>query len=586
MLTVSGKKFLWNGNPYRIISGSMQYFRVVPQYWRNRLEKMRDFGLNTVETYIPWNLHEPEPTEFTFEGGLDIAAYIKLAQEVGLNVIIRPGPFICAEWEFGGLPYWLLKDPHMQVRCSYAPFLEAVDAYFDRLFAILSPLQSTQGGPIIAMQLENEYGGYGNDVAYLTSLHESMVKRGVDVLLFTSDTPYDGNLQSGSLPGILPTLDFAYDAKSKFEKYRQYHPDGPLMVSEFWSGWFDHWGEKHHLAADGMNTIDKSVQTLEEILATGASLNFYMFHGGTNFGFMNGANDENGKFQSVVTSYDYAAPLTEWGDPSPRFYAYRNVLSRYVDLPLLKDIPPVPRKNYGLIKMTESVSLWDALDDLSKSRLSVVPLPMEEYNQDYGFILYRTYVSGPRDDAKLAIHGIGDRAQVFLDGDQVAVLDRESGTDHVIFEVPPSGIWLDILVENMGRVNFGPGLMDRKGILNGVTIDDQYLYQWQVYPLPMKYISPYLFQPSAGQGNRFPMFFRGEFEINDIADTFLYPKHWSKGIAWVNGSNLGRYWNRGPQKSLYIPGPLLRQGKNEIILLELHETIFPVVELTDQPCLG
>ena len=335
-LTTSGDQFLLDGKPFRIISGAMHYFRVVPEYWRDRLEKMRAFGLNTVETYVPWNLHEPRPGDFHFEGMLDLIKFIETAADVGLKVIVRPGPYICSEWEFGGLPFWLLKDPEMQVRCSYPAYLAAVDQFFDALLPRLVPFQSTHGGPIIAMQVENEYGSYGNDKVYLRHLVDGMRARGINSFLFTSDGPRDGCLQSGTLPDIFKTVNFAFNAAEAFAKLREYQPDGPLMAMEFWSGWFDHWGEQHHISEDGSDSIQHSVDTLDEILAAGASVNFYMFHGGTNFGFMNGANLELTGFHADVTSYDYACPLNEYGDPSPRFAEYRKVLQKYVDIPAAK----------------------------------------------------------------------------------------------------------------------------------------------------------------------------------------------------------------------------------------------------------
>lgn len=586
MLTISGNQFLWNGEPFRILSGSMHYFRVVPQYWADRIQKMRTFGLNTVETYIPWNLHESEPTEYNFKGSLDLATFLATIRDAGMHAIVRPGPYICSEFDFGGLPYWLLKDRNMQIRCSYAPYLEAVERYFDHLMPILAPFQTSQGGPIMAMQLENEYGSFGNDLAYLSALYEMIIQKGMKTLLFTSDPPTDGNLQGGTLQGVLPAINFAYDAPQKIQKLREYKPGGPLFVSEFWSGWFDHWGEEHHTGPDGGVPMDRSVEALDHIMTSGASINFYMFHGGTNFGFMNGANDDGGVYRATVTSYDYDAPLTEWGDPSPRFMAYREVLSRHIQLPPLEAVPGGRRQTIGKLTMSESVSLWDVLEDLCRSRQSVSPGTMEDYDQDYGFILYRTYISGPRENIRLKVHGVRDRAQVYLDGDLIAIFERERNEDEILTEIPDGGSWLDILVENMGRVNFGTGLMDRKGILDGVTVDGQFLFQWQIYPLSMKYISPYLFQPAAGQAIRFPMFFRSEFDLSNTSDTFLDVSNWTKGVAWVNGVNIGRFWNRGPQKRLYIPGPLLRQGRNDLILLELHEAMKNEVSLVDEPDLG
>ncbi len=588
MLTISGNQFLLNNQPFRILSGAMHYFRVVPDYWRDRLEKMRAFGLNTVETYVAWNLHEPRPGEFHFDGGLDLVRFIEIAAEVGLHVIVRPGPYICSEWDFGGLPAWLLKDPALQVRCMYPPYLAAVDRYLDALLPRLTPLLASNGGPIIAMQVENEYGGYGNDQHYLQWLTAGLRRRGIAVLLFTSDGPRDGQQQTGGVPGVLRTVNFAFDANDAFAKLREYQPDGPLMVTEFWSGWFDHWGEEHHLALDSTDSIERSVQTLDDILAAGASVNFYMFHGGTNFGFMSGANLELTGYHSDVTSYDYAAPLDECGDPASRFAAYREVLRKYVDLPDISPISLMPQRAYGAIELRESIGLFDALDGLSRKRVSVTPAPMEYFDQDYGFILYRTHITGPRPEAMLYVHEVRDRAQVFVDGKPIGVLERETGDEVVTFEVPPQGVTLDLLIENMGRVNFGPGLMDRKGIVGTVTFDWQVLFDWEVYPLPLNDLGGLTLTPAFSEDRRGsgPHFYRGTFDVEELADTFLALPGWTKGVAWMNGFNLGRYWQRGPQQTLYVPAPLLKRGANEIIIFELHETEQLVVELRDKPTLG
>jgi beta-galactosidase len=375
-LTTSSTQFILDGKPFRVLSGAMHYFRVVPEYWRDRLEKMKAFGLNTVETYVAWNLHEPQPNEFHFDGMLNIVKFIGTADEVGLKVIVRPGPYICSEWDFGGLPYWLLKDPNMQVRCAYPPYLAAVDRYFDALLPRLVDLQSTRGGPIIAMQVENEYGSYGNDKVYLRHLVDGMRAHGIDSFLFTSDGPRDNCLQGGTLPDVFKTVNFAFDAKEAFAKLREYQPAGPLMVMEFWSGWFDHWGEQHHIMEDGSDSIQRSVDTLDEILSMGASVNFYMFHGGTNFGFMNGANADPTPYQPDTTSYDYAAPISESGDLNPRFKAYRETLKKYVDLPSTFSFQLPTRYAYGKVEMTESVGLFESLEILSQPKASVNALPM------------------------------------------------------------------------------------------------------------------------------------------------------------------------------------------------------------------
>jgi len=583
-LTTSKDQFLLNGQPFRILSGAMHYFRVRPEQWRDRLEKMRLIGLNTVETYVAWNLHEPKPGIFHFDGGLDLVRFIQAADDVELKVIVRPGPYICSEWDFGGLPSWLLKDPQMQVRCSHLTYLAAVDRFFDALIPQLAPLQSTQGGPIIAMQVENEYGSYGGDKAYLQHLVDGLRTRGVDVLLFTSDGPRDGTLQGGTLPGILKTVNFAFDAKDALAKLREYQPEGPLMVTEFWSGWFDHWGEQHHIMADGSDSIERSVQTLDDILAAGASVNFYMFHGGTNFGFMNGANLEMTGYRADVTSYDYACPLDEAGDPSPRFAPYREILRKYAELPNDPLPAPAPKKAYGRVALTESAGLFDSLKALSTRRMSVTPDPMEYFGQDYGFILYRTRVSGPRPESMLYAHEVRDRAQVFVDGAPLAVFERETGDEISTLAVPPEGIALDLLVENMGRVNFGPGLMDRKGIVGGVMLDWQFQFGWEVYPLPLADLTHLKF--TFGSVDKFPAFFRGTFAVDTPADTFLSLPGWIKGVVWINAFNLGRYWKRGPQKTLYVPWTLLKTGSNELIILELHGLENPSVEFCDKPDLG
>lgn len=583
-LTTSSTQFLLDGKPFRILSGALHYFRVVPEYWRDRLEKMRAFGLNTVETYVPWNLHEPRPGEFHFEGMLDIVKFIEMANDVGLKVIVRPGPYICSEWDFGGLPSWLLKDPAMQVRCAYPPYLAAVDRYFDVLLPLLTPLQSTRSGPIIAMQVENEYGTYGNDKVYLRHLADGMKARGIDSFLFTSDGPRDICLQGGTLPDIFKTVNFAFEAKEAFAKLREYQPEGPLMVMEFWSGWFDHWGEPHHISEDGSDSIQRSLDTLDEILALGASVNFYMFHGGTNFGFMNGANADPTPYQADVTSYDYACPISECGDLAPRYAGYREVLKKYVEIPSIAHIQPVAKRAYGKIKLTESVGLLESLDGLSQPRLSVNAHPMEMYDQDYGFILYRTQVTGPRMGV-LRVRGLHDRAQIFINGELVNVLDRESGNEYASVEVA-NDVQLDILVENMGRVNFDPALRDRKGITDGVTINNQYQFGWEVFPLPLNDLSQLKFSPLNNLPQAQPAFYRGSFAIEDLADTFLALPGWTKGVVWLNGFNLGRFWERGPQKTLYIPAPLLKRGQNELIVFELHGAQQPIVEFRDVPELG
>ena len=486
MLTISDNQFLLDGKPFRILSGAIHYFRVVPEYWRDRLEKAHAFGLNTVETYVAWNLHEPRPGEFHFDGRLDIVRFIQTAGELGLNVIVRPGPYICSEWEFGGLPSWLLKDPAMQVRCTYPPYLEAAGLYLEALLQRLVPLQASHGGPIIAMQVENEYGSFGNDNQYLQLLADGLRSRGVDVLLFTSDPASGTSLQEGGLPDLLRTVNFAFGARAALRKLRRHQPEGPQMVTEFWSGWFDHWGERHHIAAGGIPTSKPSLRTFRDILTSGSSFNFYMFHGGTNFGFLNGANLEKNHYRPCVTSYDYAAPLDEAGDMTPKFEAFRAELrNHFPDLPQLPFPKPILKRSFGSVILEQSAGLFESLEKLSQRHVRPSPEPMENFDQDYGFILYRTHVTGPRPKARLGLQELHDRAQVFLDGKPAGLLEREFPKRSLSLSIPPQGARLDILVENMGRINFGPALLDRKGITKSVTLGGQFLFGWEIYPLPL-----------------------------------------------------------------------------------------------------
>jgi beta-galactosidase len=579
--TIDDKQFLLDGAPFRILSGALHYFRVRPEQWGDRLRKLRAMGLNTVETYVAWNLHEPRPGEFDFSGGLDLVAFLEQAAALGLRAIVRPGPYICAEWEMGGLPAWLLADPGMRLRCMHPPYLAAVDRYLDALLPRLAPLQIGRGGPIIAVQVENEYGSYGDDREYLRHLAEGTRARGIDCLLFTSDGPEDAMLQSGTLPELLKTANFGSRATAAFAKLREYQPRGPLMCMEFWNGWFDRWGAPHHT-----RPAEDAAAALDEILAAGASVNLYMFHGGTNFGFMNGANCYIGQaYEPTITSYDYDSPLSEAGDLTPKFHAFRAVIGKYAPLPDEPLPESAPKLALGPIALTESAGLFEALGALSAPRRLAAPEPMEHFGQSYGFFLYRTKVSGPRPPAPLTIIGLRDRAQVFVNGREIGVLERATPDPSITIEVPPGGATIDLLVENMGRVNYGPNLADRKGIAGGVALGQQQLFGWEIFPLPLDDLGGLQF--AAAEHAEGPSFFRGAFELAEPRDTFLALPGWTKGVAWVNGFNLGRYWSAGPQRTLYVPAPILKAGANEIVVLELHQAAQPATaELRDTPDLG
>lgn len=591
---ITPEGFRVDGALTQIISGALHYFRIVPEYWEDRLQKLIACGCDTVETYVPWNAHEPRPGDFQFDGLLDIARFIRLAGDLGLRVIVRPSPYICAEWEFGGLPAWLLHDPAMRLRCQYAPYLDAVSRYYDRLMPILDPLQYTKGGPIIALQIENEYGSYGNDYGYLSFLEKAICDRGIDVPLFTSDGPTDAMLQGGTLPHILKTANFGSRGPEGFKKLREYQPDGPLMCAEFWNGWFDHWGEKHH-TRDGAD----AARSLEEMLALGASVNFYMFHGGTNFGFMSGANCDldNGKgYEPTVTSYDYDAPLTESGDLTPKFHAFREVIGQYRSLPDLPESLSAPRRygTCGAVALTERAPLFENLAALTTNLVTrATTEPMEALGQNDGLILYRTHLTGPRQGERLVLQDVHDRALIFLDGVFQGVQYRnDSVRDALKITVPREGAQLDLLVENMGRVNYGPYMLDRKGITQGVRLGNQFQFGWEMFCLPLDSLAGLRYEPASATANsaakgEAPAFYRATFEMTEPLDTFVALREhgWQKGLCWINGFNLGRYWIQEPYRNLYLPGPLLRQGQNEITILELHDSHAgaPVLELTDHP---
>ncbi|MFC7722594.1 glycoside hydrolase family 35 protein [Nonomuraea recticatena] len=559
------------------MSGGLHYFRVHPAQWADRLRKARLMGLNTIETYVPWNLHQPRPDRFRMDDELDLPAYLDLAAAEGLHVLLRPGPYICAEWEGGGLPSWLLAEPDLRLRTRDPRYLSAVDDYFARLLTPLQPYLSTRGGPILAIQVENEYGAYGDDTAYLEHLAHSLRRCGVDVPLFTCDQPAD--LARGALPGILATANFGSRSAQSLATLRAHQPTGPLLSTEFWIGWFDRWGS-HHVVRDA----DQAAQELDELLATGASLNLYMFHGGTNFGFTNGANDKH-TYRPTVTSYDYDAPLDEAGDPTEKFTAFRKVIAKYATVPDEPVPAPAAKLAVPAVALTQSAGLLENAESLGEAVESRHPLTMEELRQDFGFVLYETTLpaAGP---VLLELEHVRDRAQVFLDGQPVGVLERENHEHAIAFTVPRENSVLSVLVENQGRVNYGVGIHDRKGLLGEVLLNGSELAGWTSRPLPLTSLEglPFAATRTVTIG---PAFHRGTFEVAEAADTFLHLDGWTKGNAWINGFALGRYWSRGPQRSLYVPAPVLREGANEIIVLELHASHHArTVDFKQTPDLG
>lgn len=596
------ENFYLDGKPFQVISGSIHYFRVVPEYWRDRLEKLKAMGCNTVETYIAWNMHEPEKGKFDFSGRLDIVQFVKTAQELGLYVILRPSPYICAEWEFGGLPAWLLREDGMRLRACYEPYLKHVRDYYDRLFPLITPLQITQGGPVIMMQVENEYGYYGDDTKYLECIRGYMLERGVTVPLITSDGPYPESLACGSLEGTLETGNFGSRTKERFGVLSSCTKGKPLMCAEFWVGWFDHWGNGGH-----MHGNPDSPQDLDDMLDMG-HVNIYMFEGGTNFGFMNGSNYYD-VLTPDVTSYDYDALLTEAGDFTKKYDQFRNVISKYADIPEVRFSTEIKKKAYGKLTCVSKTGLFENLENISNPVTDTFPLLMEKCGQNYGYILYHSRLEHEQYMERIRLWGANDRAGIFVDRKHLATLyDRELAYEYDVtarkIKRPEdtasagnegkgqngpltfaTGAPIDILVENMGRVNFGPMMEhQRKGIADCVQINGHMHYNWTMYPLPLDNVERLDFSKGFTQG--LPAFYRFELAVEEAGDTFLALDGWGKGCVFLNGFNLGRYWEIGPQRRLYIPAPLLREGRNEIIVFETEGKAAGAIELMDEPDIG
>jgi beta-galactosidase len=579
-LTTRDNDYYLDDKPIKIYSGAIHYFRVFPEYWKERMLQLKALGFNTVETYVPWNLHQPTEGTFEFSGMADIEKFIKIADEVGLYVIVRPCPYICSEWEFGGLPWWLLKHDDIELRCMDERFTNYIEIYYKELYRRLVPLQSTQGGPIIAMQIENEYGSYGDDKKYLRFLKDCMIENGVDVLLFTSDGGTDHMLTGGTLPDVLKTCNFGSRPDENFKKLHEHQQNEPITCMEYWNGWFDHWGEEHHT-----RDVNEVAECFAEMVDMGASVNFYMIHGGTNFGFMSGANRDK-VHQPTITSYDSHAPIGESGNLTEKYFAIKKVLeNRFgkVDVQLPE---PTPSVAYGEVELNEVSYLFDELENMSNPVKSATPLNMEKLDQGYGYVLYRCHVEGPREELPLSIQDVHDRALVFVDGEYRGTVERDVEGEKIMVSVPREGIQLDILVENCGRINYGPYLKDFKGITQGVRLNNQFLFGWKNYSLPMNNLDMLQYQEISNIKENSPAFYKGYFNVEEKGHTFLKLDGWHKGQVYINGFNIGRHYEVGPQKTYFVPEALLHEGKNEIVVFEQYSPDTPKVEFLENEILG
>ncbi|WP_369035130.1 glycoside hydrolase family 35 protein [Streptomyces adonidis] len=573
--TVGDTDFLLDGRPVRLLSGALHYFRVHEEQWAHRLAMLRAMGLNCVETYVPWNLHEPRPGDFRDVGQL--GRFLDAVREAGLWAIVRPGPYICAEWENGGLPHWLTG----HARTRDARFLGPVERWFGRLLPEIVSRQIDRGGPVLMVQVENEYGSYGSDGAYLDRLRGLLRAGGVSVPLFTSDGPEDHMLTGGSVPGVLATVNFGSHARVAFETLRRHRPTGPLMCMEFWCGWFDHWGTEHVV-----RDPEDAAQSLREILECGASVNIYVAHGGTSFAGWSGSNRaagdgtlgeaHEGALEPDVTSYDYDAPIDEHGHPTEKFWRFREILSAYAETPP-PEPPPVPT-SLGApvpVRLEERAPLTAVLDTLGGPETEhAVPPTFEELDVDRGLVHYAVTVPGPRRPYPLSVRGLRDLAVVYVDGVRAGVL----GEGDVRLAEPVTGhARVELWVESLGRVNYGPRIGEPKGITGGVLHERQFLHGVRARGLRLDAFEegavrevPFgeLPSPSPDQDSR--GLYRGTATVRGAGDARLELPGWTRGFAWVNGFGLGRYWSVGPQRSLYVPGPVLREGANEVWVLELE----------------
>lgn len=554
--------FLLDGKPFQMISAEMHYPRIPREAWRARMKMAKAMGINTIGTYIFWNLHQPQKNYFDFESNNDIVEFVKLAKEEGLWMVLRPSPYVCAEWEFGGYPFWLQNEPGMKVRSTEAKYIEAYRKYINEVGKRLAPYQINHGGNILMVQIENEYGSFGKDRNYLELNRKMFMDAGFDGLLYTCDPPE--SLEKGHLPGLLPAVNGIDDPVKVKKMINDYHGGkGPYLIAEWYPAWFDWWGAKHHTVP-----AEKYTGALDAVLGAGISINMYMFHGGTTRGFMNGANyNDHTPYQPQISSYDYDAPVNEAGNATHKFMEFRKVIEKH--LPAGQVLPPVPAAKPTItiptIRFNKNIGLSQLLPT---PKLAEYPLTFEELLQPYGYVLYRTSITNKK-SGTLKIKDLRDFGIVFINGKKMGTLDRRLAQDSMPISVPKGTVILDILVENMGRINFGKYLLqNKKGITKSVSLAGEELRNWKMYSLPFNEIPSGDIKKGTFSATM-PVLKKGSFSLKKVGDTYLDMRQWGKGVVWINGHNLGRYWCIGPQQTVYVPLEWLKTGQNEIVVWEL-----------------
>jgi beta-galactosidase len=576
--TLGDSTFMLDNKPYQIISGEIHYPRVPREAWRARMKMAKAMGLNTIGTYVFWNLHEPEKGKFDFTGNNDIAEFVKIAKEEGLWVILRPSPYVCAEWEFGGYPYWLQNEKGLEVRSREKQYLAEYKKYINEVGKQLAPLQVNHGGNIIMVQVENEYGSYGADKVYLEMNRKMFVDAGFDGLLYTCDPEKD--IVKGHLKGLMPAINGQDNPIKVKQAVRNLNEGkGPFFIAEWYPAWFDWWGTPHHKVPASQYT-----GKLDTVLSNGISINMYMFHGGSTRGFMNGANFRDTiPFEPQISSYDYDAPLDEAGNATDKFMRFREVIAKH--LPKDQKLPAVPQAKPSIaldqIKFTKEIGIFD---QLGEGRVSEQPLTFEDMNQAYGYMLYKTQITGGK-KAEFKIDGLRDYGIIYIDGKRKGTLDRRLGQESLLLDIPAGKHTLEIFVENMGRINFGPNLLkNKKGIVGQVSFGGMPLKSWTMYTLPFDKVEASKINAVKAKRDS-PVLKLGSFHVNTPADTYLDLRKWGKGVIWVNGHNLGKYWSIGPQQTIYLPAEWLKKGANEIIVLELNKPEVNVLSSLNKPIL-
>ena len=590
--TTGDKTFLLNGKPFVVKAAELHYPRIPRAYWEHRIKMCKALGMNTVCLYVFWNIHEQQEGKFDFTGNNDVAAFCRLAQKNGMYVIVRPGPYVCAEWEMGGLPWWLLKKKDIRLREQDPYFMQRVEIFEKEVGKQLAPLTIQNGGPIIMVQVENEYGSYGKDKPYVSAIRDIVRKSGFDkVSLFQCD--WSSNFLNNGLDDLTWTMNFGTGANidQQFKRLGEVRPNAPKMCSEFWSGWFDKWGARHET-----RPAKDMVEGMDEMLSKGISFSLYMTHGGTSFGHWAGANSPG--FQPDVTSYDYDAPINEYGHTTPKYFELREMMAKHNDGKKLPAVPkaPMPLVSVPTFKFTEYKPL---IYGYTKKTVEQAPKTFEEYDMGWGTMAY--VVSLPANDKPSTLTGeFHDFAQVYLDNKYIGKIDRVKNEQSLDLPAMPDSGKLTIVVEGMGRINFGRAIKDYKGIVGNVTITSQSPYgeitlkptAWTQLAIPDDYQNAVKAlsgnsmadaelkeavakaHPDAvikidPWGESKAGYYRGYFNLKKVGDTFINMEAFGKGQVYVNGHALGRFWQIGPQQTLYLPGCWLKKGKNEVIVLDV-----------------